>query len=184
MNNIIIDRYSEDILNRPRVSYKISEYVWDYIYANLLVKNKILTNNKFRYRFFLTFDKLNLDKKYFFRESLYNFNEETKFSSEPQFRTRKDLKSANLGILSTLIGPEISPIDYSNIVYDAFGSFLIINFKKVTKDSLDALKENLDYGLIKNFPYPAPFEDQKYAIDESIIDGVVIKDMYLEKWKF
>lgn len=50
-----------------------------------------------------------------------------------------------------------------------FCSLLIILYKKVKKEELDNLKAGLDYEYINSFPFPAPFEEQKYLTDDGVI---------------
>ena len=49
------------LIHRPRVSYKISEYVWKYIYENYLFKLKLMSEDKFNYHILLTFAKYHPD---------------------------------------------------------------------------------------------------------------------------
>lgn len=181
-NNITIERYCEDCINRPRVSHKISEYIWNYIWTNSLKPNGILLNNINSYRFFLDFNKYNPEKHKFFFESPYNTNE-TKFRPEPKFKNIGNNKSVNIRSVSIYLDSNITPSLYADIVYDMFSSFLIINYKKISKEDLDFKKANLDYNFIDRFPYPAPFEEQKYATDEGVINGINQQELYLNYWK-
>lgn len=71
----------------------------------------------------------------------------------------------------------------------------IVLYKKVKKEDLDKLKTGLDYEYINSFPYPAPFEEQRYMIDnqptltttydngkERFIEQLNIKEEYLKYW--
>lgn len=60
------------LIHRPRVSYKISEYVWKYIYENYLFKLKLMSEDKFNYHILLTFAKYNPDIHKFMFKSPYN----------------------------------------------------------------------------------------------------------------
>ncbi|MEI2274207.1 hypothetical protein OHD16_18820 [Sphingobacterium sp. ML3W] len=58
----------------------------------------------------------------------------------------------------------MSPRIYADIIYDAFGSFLILISKKVKKEDFDELKKRMDYDKIESFLFPAIIEDMKLFI--------------------
>lgn len=90
--------------------------------------------------------------------------EENKFRPEPRFNIHGNLKFAVLRVVSKLLNNETTPEVYSNIVYDAFGSFLLLISKKVTKEELDKLKSGLDYKYINSFTFPATIDECDFFI--------------------
>lgn len=58
---ITIDSIVEekDLVDAPKVSAKVREYVWEYIYENILTPKNIKLNNTFDYRFTLDLNKFN-----------------------------------------------------------------------------------------------------------------------------
>jgi hypothetical protein len=153
----------EDIKDAPKINSKVREYVWKYIYDNILLPKKIMSDNKYNYRLTLDLNKFNPEKHKFFTDSPFN-TEENKFRPEPKFNTQGNLKFVSIGVVSKLINNDTAPKDYANIVYDAFGSFLILISKKVTKEELDKFKSGLDYNYINSFTYPATIEDCDFFI--------------------
>ena len=169
----------ENICERPRVSHKIREYIWEYIFDNILKPRRIMTDDTFCYHFTLSFKKFNSKLHIFFTDSPYN-TEFNKFRPTPRFTIfKKTTKIAQISIISDSISSLIYPRQYANLVYDGLGSFLILLNKKITKEILDAFKLGLDYTYIDSFEFPASFEEQLYIGDNSAIDGVPIKEVYL-----
>ena len=187
----------EELFSRPRVSAKISEYVIEFINTNILVPLKIMQSDKFDYILSLSFDKYIPGKHKINSVSPYT-TDQKKFVTPIGFRiVDKNEKWAYLYVSSTDLDQTIKPKDYAILAYELVASFLIKNFKKVTKESLDKSFKKLDYGLIESFSYPAPFEEQKYSLDESgyVNDWddyvnkrtdkwIYIKDEYLKHYKF
>lgn len=182
------------LIHRPRVSYKISEYVWKYIYENYLFKLKLMSEDKFNYHILLTFAKYNPDIHKFMFKSPYN-REKCFFRPSPNFRKVKITKCLVIGLTGECVDENISSSLYASLVYDMFCAQLIVLYKKVKKEDLDKLKTGLDYEYINSFPYPAPFEEQRYMIDnqptlttiydngkERFIEQLNIKEEYLKYW--
>ena len=185
----------ENILHRPRVSYKISEYVWLYIYKNYLKGLNILTDNKYSYRLNLSFSKYNPDIHKFFFDSQFN-TEQNKFWPEKRFNTiNKIIKQADIDVVSIYLDENIQPKDYADIVYDMFGAFLVEIYKKVKKVDMDNMKEGMDYKYIESFSFPAPFDEQRYFLDNNVytktisngiiqtVEEINPKDIYIKHWK-
>jgi len=147
----------------PRISPEVAQYIWDYIYRNLLVGKKILIDDQFKYRITLDLKKFDPEKHKFFTDCPFNTTED-KFRPEPRFNKQRTLKFALLSVISTKIEPLMSPRIYADIIYDAFGSFLILISKKVKKEDFDELKKRMDYDKIESFLFPAVIEDMKLFI--------------------
>ena len=157
---ITIDSIVEekDLVDAPKVSAKVREYVWEYIYENILTPKNIKLNNTFDYRFTLNLNKFNPELHKFFTDNPFN-TENNKFSPELRFNKLGNLKFALLRVVSKNINCNTSPTIYANIVYDALGSFLTINYKKITKADFDRLKSGMDYLNINKFPFPASLNE-------------------------
>lgn len=61
------DNNVEMLCKRPRIDYKISEYLFDFINQNILVKKKIMQSGNYGITLFMQFPNLNM-----FTETLYN----------------------------------------------------------------------------------------------------------------
>jgi len=173
----------DEVINRPRVSYEVREYVWSYIYINILEPRNLLKSQK--YKFSLTVSVKKFDPKIhkYFTDSPYN-DDQNKFRPETKFRVfEKTKKIASIGVLSTYGDLNISPTDYANLLYDAFGSFLVNVSKKLNKEIMDEFRSGLDHEFINSFEFPAPFDQQKYIGDNSAIDGVWINEIYEKNLK-
>ena len=149
--------------DNPKISFKVRDYVWSYIFENLLKPKKILIDNKYSYRITLTLEKYNPDKHKYSTDSPFNTSS-TKFRPEPKFNTQGSLKFALVGVVSDKLSSDISPTDYANIIYDAFGAFLIVISKKVTKEEFDELKNKLDYNYINSLPHPATIDECRFFL--------------------
>ena len=152
-----------ELENSPKISSKVREYIWQYIFDNLLVQKKVMTDEKYSYSVTLDLNKFNPEIHKFFTDSPFN-TDINKFRPEPKFNQQGNLKFANIRVVSKEMDKDISPVDYANIVYDAFGSFLILISKKIDKSELDELKKGLDYEYINSFNYPATIEECKFFL--------------------
>jgi hypothetical protein len=186
----------EDLLKRPRVSSKISEYVLDFIDREILKPNRILQSDKYLFSFTLSFSfqiptrKINYNSPY--------ITDNRKFSTHKGFTTfDKTTKKAFLDVSAIDINENILPSEYAKIVYTMFADFLIRNYKKLKKETFDNLIEKMDFDDINSHQHPAPFDEQKYVLDESgyVKDWddyvnkrtdkwIYIKTEYLNHYKF
>lgn len=155
------------LIHRPRVSNKISEYIWKYIYEMYLFKLNLMLEDKFNYSICLTFAKYNPNIHKFMFKSAYN-QEKCFFRPSPNFRRVKITKSLVIGLTGECVDENITPALYASLVYDMFCAQLLVLYKKVKKEDLDKLKTGLDYEYINSFPYPAPFEEQRYLTDNNV----------------
>lgn len=157
----------EDLLSRPRVSAKISEYIVDFINQNLLVPLKIMQSEKFDYSLTLEFDK--------YLPGVHKINSVSPYTTDTKkFVTPigftivdKTAKWAYLSVCTTTMNETIEPKEYAILAYELVGSFLIKNFKRIKKETLNNFMDRIDFTLIESFPFPAPFEEQKYSLDDA-----------------
>lgn len=165
----------ELLFKRPRIDYRISEYIFNFIDTQILQPNKVL--QKGNYHLSLAFGIYNPEIHKFHQENPYN-SEVSKFRIAKY--NRKEYKDIQIGCNSTLFNENITPIDYAEIVYDMFACYLVAEFKKITKEVMDNKKNDLDKNHIAAFEYPAKFENHKYIVDDTSIeftqnDGYSIK---------
>jgi hypothetical protein len=190
----IFSREPDELIKRPRVSHKISEYVFEYILSNLLIPHKLLKDDKNDYSITLSFAVYNEEMHKYFSSCIYN-TEENKFSPDSKFKIYNNTKEGFTRVISSIISDKMTPTEYANLVYDMFGALLIeIYPKKISKEKMDELKGGLDHDYIQGFPFPAPFEEQQYTADNSsyfksenfktTTEKITIKDVYLNHFKF
>ena len=70
--------WKEDLGDTPKISYKLIEYVWNYIEEKFLVPKKIWVNDKYTYIFGLRLRKKKPEQLYF-QENIFN-TEDTKYT--------------------------------------------------------------------------------------------------------
>jgi uncharacterized membrane protein len=177
----------EILYKRPRVDYRISEYVFEYINKSILELKKIMQTGNYSicFSFHSYFKSLK-----FFEDNIYN-TENTKYSFHLYTNTvnKVKYKVIFLGCCSNEWNENIKPKEYANAVYDMVGSFLVKKYKKITKEIMDKNKIGMDYKTIEKYKYPALFIDQKYLNDEKEGSFVInneeinIKEKYIKYYK-
>jgi hypothetical protein len=154
------------LYKRPRVDYRISEYVFDFINKNILKPNKIMDTGN--YSVCLSFCFYDTELLKCFDDTAYD-TEDTKYSlTKISNRTENGIKYKDIMIVcySIKLNENISPKEYADIVYEMAGAFLIGKYKKITKEIMDKYKNEMDNNYIESFRFPAVFEDQRYLLDE------------------
>ena len=168
MSFIIQRSFSPDyksLLTRPRVSHKVSEYVLDLINDNLLKPSKVLQSDKYIYKFTFSFS-FSIPKRKFPYTSPFATSTRLYFSQRG-FRTfEKVEKWATMMVIADDIDQTIQPFEYATVIFKMFGDFLLSNYKKFDKESLDELLPKLDRQYIESFTFPASFEEQQYSLDD------------------
>jgi hypothetical protein len=173
------------LYKRPRIDYRISEYVFDYINKTILEPNKIMQTGN--YEICLSFCFYDKEIYKYFDCTPYD-TMDTKYSLDKvKNRTENGIKykSIWIGCYSTKLTENIKPMEYAEIVYEMVGAFLINEFKKITKEKLDGNKNGMDKNIINGFKFPALFEYQKYLIDDekgaSYSNGETLVKVDIEK---
>jgi hypothetical protein len=152
---------------RPRIDYRVSEYVWNFINDNLLAPKKVLSKND------LTFT-LHLGKTN--KKAKFHYNSEYNTDDKKFHPASQGSKAKWISIFCSYDGfsETISPTEFAGLIYDMFCSFIIDNFKKITKTECDELKTGMDIDFINSFDFPAPFDNQRYSGDEGGYGGRMI----------
>lgn len=188
------DNYNITLLERPRTSIEIDKYIWSIFEENIVIPKNIMQSNKYDYYLTVTLHKYIKGKQKFCPYSPYNGDlvegvtldsgnykkryrhedyvgglEKTQWFSPQKFWLNCGNKAALISAYAENIDQHITPSEYADILFDAFASTLLFNFKKIKKEELDLLKENIDSKIISSFPFPAPFEDQQYSSDNSCL---------------
>ncbi len=167
MSFIIQRSFSPDyksLLTRPRVSHKVSEYVFDFINENLLKPSKVLQSDKYVYKLTFSFS-FSIPKRKFPYTSPFATDTRLYFSQRG-FRTFEKIeKWATMMVIADDIDQTIQPFEYANVVFKMFADFLLSNYKKFDKATIDALLLKLDKQHIESFTFPASFEEQAYSLD-------------------
>jgi hypothetical protein len=178
----------ERLYKRPRIDYRVSEYVVEYVNKNILEPRRISILKYGRYALsislsFILFDrdtKETNDHNPMHPElSEYN-TENTLYWSDytrDGWELRRGYKTIYLYCLSTEINENIKPKEYADIVYDMVGAFLERKaYKRLSKEIMEKYRSEMNYEYIESFKYPAAFKDQKYYTDN--MDSVRTKFFY------
>lgn len=168
MSFVIKRSFSPDyksLLTRPRVSHKVSEYVFDFINDNLLKPSKVLQSDKYIYEFTFSFS-FSIPKRKFPYTSPYA-TETRLYFSQKGFRTfEKVEKWATMTVIADDIDQTIMPYEYATVVFKMFADFLLTNYKKFDQVTFDELLVEMDRRYIESFNFPASFEEQQYSLDD------------------
>lgn len=180
--------YYKSLLARPRISCKVSEYVFDFLNENLLKPNKVLQNGKYVYVFTLSFSpSIPKNRKSPF-PYISPFATETRlFFGQRGFEPHEKVeKWATLSVIADDIDQSITPYEYATVVFKMFADFLLSNNKKFDKEVFDKLILQLDKTYIESFVFPASFEEQRYSLDDIEMPVIPLSAGYdwvdIDKW--
>ena len=182
------------LCQRPRVDYRITEYIFNIINENILIPKKIMLPKNYVFSLFMymfippkhkIFDDLysikrpELEKDIIYYDSPYD-TENTKYATY----VHQPIGSyVSISCFSVLFNAEMTPREYVETVYNMFCFYFTFRYKKLlSKTIFDELKQNIDYDYINSFPFPAKFENQKYSLDNTIIEINTIYDKVQKKW--
>ena len=159
MNKITIDTLydKEDYFKRPKVSYKIREYIEEFFLKEVLNEKKIIVNNKV--------DTL-LQMSFFI-----DANEDYIISLPPSTYKNENIKAYPIMISysNRIENAKNINIEFAMILYEAVTEFLVTHFKKVSREEMEGLKVKLDLDYLSTIIYPAPFKEQRFVGDNSIV---------------
>ncbi len=187
----IDDNFNLILLNRPRISIKVDEYIWGIIEKNIVIPKNIMRSKKYDYELVVSLAKYNPENCRFYPISPYNGSlkenvttsiygnhkkryaqedfvggeEKTTWFSVEKFWINAGNKTALLYADSDKINENITPIEYADILFDAFAATLLHNFKKLKKTDFDEVKALIDEDVVCSFPFPASFIEQQYEGD-------------------
>lgn len=157
----------EILFKRPRIDYRVSEYVWNFIDTNLLVPKKAFQKNSLEITLFMGPIR---KKQKFFYGSVYDTNIQKFHPSCKGSKLKYVTVSCSYDGFNELMLPE----DYAKVVFDMYCAFVVDNFKKITKEECDQLKTKLDFNIVNSFEFPAMFDEQKYSGDGGGYGGRII----------
>jgi hypothetical protein len=153
------------LLRRPRVSHKVSEYIFDFVNENLLKPSKVLQSDKYIYEFTFHFT-FSIPKRQFPYTSPFATDTRLYFSQRG-FRTFEKInKWVTVIVLADDIDEKIEPFEYATIILKMLADFLLNEYKKFDKKTFDSLIEKLDRNYIESFPFPASVDEQYYSLDD------------------
>lgn len=158
----------KSLLTRPRVSHKVSEYVFEFINERILKPKKILQGDKYIYKLTLSFSfEIPKNRKFPFPYTSPFSTKTRLYFPQRGYRTFEKIeKWATFGVIADDIDETIAPYEYAQVVFIMFAEFLLYNYKKLDKSIFDDLISKLDKNYIESFDFPASFDDQQYSLDD------------------
>jgi hypothetical protein len=178
----------KNLLTRPRISHKVSEYVFDFINENLLKPNKVLQSDKYIYVLTLSFSSsIPKNRKFPFPYTSPFATKTRLFFGQNGFRPFEKIeKWATLSVLADDIDQSITPYEYASVVFKMIADFLLSNYKKFDKEIFDNLILKMNKSYIESFAFPASFDEQQYSLDDIEFPVIPLSEGYnwvdLDKW--
>ena len=178
----------KNLLTRPRISHKVSEYVFDFINENLLKPNKVLQSDKYIYVLTLSFSSsIPKNRKFPFPYTSPFATKTRLFFGQNGFQTFEKIeKWATLSVLADDIDQSITPYEYASVVFKMIADFLLSNYKKFDKEIFDNLILKMNKSYIESFAFPASFDEQQYSLDDIEFPVIPLSEGYnwvdLGKW--
>ena len=187
------DHYKITLFSRPRVSIHVDEYIWSFIEENIVKPHKLMRSENTRssgWTFRLTsLTRQNTDifrfphttgllregvemdgaNRSYFREDFAGGKDRTTWFSPNKIWTNCGDKVLNVDIKAANVSENITPREYADLLFDGIGAALVFNFKRLKREEFDGLKPKIDWSIVESFPFPAPFEEQRYIGDEGEI---------------
>lgn len=69
-------------------------------------------------------------------------------------------------VIADDIDQTIQPFEYATVIFKMFGDFLLTNYKRFDKNTLDELLPNLNRQYIESFTYPASLGGKQYSLGD------------------
>lgn len=156
----------EDLFIRPRVSYRVSEIVFEFLNEKVLYPSGIMQSPHYNFNLVLSFNRYRPQRLGSGQNSPYS-HEECIYWSQKGFRLYDKVnKIAHLWAYGSQIHENMMPQDYAKMVFEMFADFVLVNFKSIKKETLDLYWSQFNFLRLDEFPFPAPFEEQKYVMDK------------------
>ena len=209
--------YKITLFSRPRVSIHVDEYIWSFIEENIVKPHKLMRSDKHGYLLNLAFSRfepakhryfplspyngplregveMESSKSSYFREDFADAEERTTWFSPNKIWTNCGDKVLNVDVKAANVSENITPREYADLLFDGIGAALVFNFKRLKREEFDGLKPKIDWGIVESFPFPAPFEEQRYIGDggkihvyswdgrqkKTLVGPYSVRELYLE----
>jgi hypothetical protein len=157
MSKLVLRQYAP-FIPRPAFSCKIREHLEELIYQKILLPCKIIIGGKFEIWLHLSFaDYYTLEN-----DRVFVAYKPTTFMKE-QIKTY--FTSLNYAIILQSSNRRLT---YIQLIVEALELFFNRFYKKVKQEDLERFKAKIDYDYLMALPYPAPFEEQQYVMDDSL----------------
>ncbi len=156
-----------NIINAPRISFEVMEYVCDFFVKELLEPKKL---TKSKWNFYLSLLLISSTKKDPIIEHIAP-TESRKIVSEDivvKFMNypRKDTKLFDENYTIYMKAPfskDTTPKEFVNYLFFMFAHFFNVRYKKINEEDVLSLQDKLDWNYINSIEFPAPFEKLNYT---------------------
>jgi|GEM_PF-2463311 len=170
----IVQSSTNTIDLRPPISWKVRDYLEDFIIENVLNEKQIIVTSQWT-----------IHLHCFFCKASPRFNYEyIHFHNKPRTVKENMVKIYEIMIPEKLIDVSNSKYEKTiELIYDAISIFLTATYKKISKEFMSELWHHVDMKYLLSLPYPAQAKDQRYLTDIDDGKGNIIDfvDIHREK---
>jgi len=142
---------------RPPISYHVKEYFEGFITEKVLKEKKILIGGRWQVMFTISF---------LAKGPKTNFDDIVVGKGARTVATESVKIYESIILIDAIKGAENPYLRTIELIFKALGLFLTSTYKKITPEFMDGLWNQVDLDYLLSLPYPAPFSEQKYLIDE------------------
>lgn len=170
----IIQSTTDNIVNRPPISWKVRDYFEDFILENVCKQKRIIVSSDWIIHLQCSFSP----ETPRYKEDFIHF------FSKPRTVKENMVKVYQIWIPQILIDNAESKYERSfELMYEAISIFLINTYKKISKEFMNSLWGSVDKAYLLSLPYPAQVKDQRYLTDIFDKDGNIVDfvDVYRVK---
>jgi len=166
----IVQSSTNTIDLRPPLSWRVRDYLEDFIIENVLTQKQIIVSSQWTIHLHCFFCKVS---PRFNHEYIHLYN-------KPRSVKEDMVKTYEIIIPEKLITDCENKYEKTiDLMFEAVSIFLTTVYKKVSKEFMIALRKKVDMKYLLALPYPAELKDQKYLTDliddkGNVVDFVAI----------
>lgn len=170
----IVQSSTNTIDFRPPISWKVRDYLEDFIIENVLNEKQIVVSSQWT-----------IHLHFFFCKPSPRFNhDDIHFYAKPRTVKENMVKIYEIMIPEKLITESKNKYEKTiELMYEAISIFLTTTYKKVSKEFMNELWHKVDMKYLLTLPYPAKVKEQKYLTDLTDEKGNIVDfvDVHREK---
>ena len=152
----IVQSSTNTIDLRPPISWRVRDYLEDFIIENVLNKKQIIVSSQWTIHLHCFFCKLS---------PRFNYDH-IRFYAKPRTVKENDVKIYEIMIPEKLIIESKNKYEKTiELMYKAISIFLTTTYKKVSQEFMNELWQKVDMKFLLTLPYPAKVKEQKYLTD-------------------
>jgi len=141
---------------RPPISWKVRDYLENFIIENVLNEKQIIVSSQWTIHLHLYFCK---------PSPRFNYDD-INFYAKPRTVKENMVKIYEIMIPEKLIAESKNKYERTiELMYEGISIFLTTTYKKVSKEFMNELWPKVDMKYLLTLPYPAKVRQQKYLTD-------------------